>query len=88
MHKDAAGIATEAPIISRVAAMIMISEYHPDTRLALPTDVAPDRGRVISITVPDYRDDEQSEASYARPRHVETCPSVPSFKMPWERDGD
>lgn len=86
MQREAAGIATERPIMKREAEMRMSVPMQIRRMRYLLTYITPHRCGVQHIRVPDDRVDEVVEAAKASPCHVETCTGIPRFKVPRERD--
>jgi hypothetical protein len=86
MHKEAAGIATEIPTVSLVAAMGGVSKPFKRKDKDERTDITPHRRNVVYAVRPDKRVYEAVEAGERRPYHKKTCPRVPRLEMPGQGD--
>lgn len=69
MQREAAGIATETPTISRVAEdMVKVCQSYRSRKKL--TDIAPYRCPINGVSAPYDGVDEQVETSYSSPYHV------------------
>ena len=69
MHKDAAGMPTDAPTMIRDA-VTAIRGHERTTSFSALTDITPNRRPVDGIVVPNDRIDELVEAGDCCPYHV------------------
>ena len=82
MQRDAAGIATDIPIIN--LAPIKWGEKNEmsgkEKKLRFNATYIAPNGRIVdSVIMPNHRVDKVDQQPESCPRHVETCSSVPRY---------
>lgn len=79
MQRDAAGMATELPIISLVTAQLVSDAQKERKNGGTRTDVTPDWRLVDDVRIPDHRINEEDQACQSRPYHVHASTRVPCW---------
>ena len=86
MHKEAAGIPTDAPIVILVAANLDLVSKRRNKDVKLKrTYLAQRRSGIYCIASPYNRVDKFVETREGGPYHEVACPGIPSVEMPGER---
>lgn len=79
MHREAAGIATEIAMMTRLAIVRMSNAL--DTSAKALTDITPHGGPINGIVAPNDGIDEQGEQACGSPEHVEAGSCIPCWRI-------